>query len=147
MGTASSGVAIYGPERAQNTKDMAKFSELICFDYNFLPNTKIDLIFWQLIYNFPNLSIAILVNHIIGHECPCHNGQYCRMAIIATIVLYCIVIICFYIQVKNTFITAKEWHPPPPAQEIIQGFSDLIWPISFGLAWRLAVFQFSSLLH
>ena len=45
MGSASSGVAIYGPERAQNTKDMAKFSELICFDLNFLTNAVINLIF------------------------------------------------------------------------------------------------------
>ena len=45
MGSASSGVAIYGPERAQNTKDMAKFSEPICFDHKFLPNAVINLIF------------------------------------------------------------------------------------------------------
>ena len=68
MGSASSGVAIYGPERAQNTKDMAKFSELICFDHNFLPNAVINLIFGQVIYNFSNLSIVILVDHILGHK-------------------------------------------------------------------------------
>ena len=38
LGSACFGAAIYGPESAQNTKDMAKFSELICFDHNFLPN-------------------------------------------------------------------------------------------------------------
>ena len=42
MGSASSGVAIYGPERAQNIKDMPKISELICFDHNFLPNAEIN---------------------------------------------------------------------------------------------------------
>ena len=59
MGSASSGVAIYGPERAQNTKDMAKFSKLICFDHNFLPNAVINLIFQLVIYNCPNLLIDI----------------------------------------------------------------------------------------
>ena len=44
MGSASSGVAIYDPECAQNTKDMAKFSEPICFDHNVLPNAKINFI-------------------------------------------------------------------------------------------------------
>ena len=52
MGSASSGVAIYGPERAQNTKDMAKFPELICFDHNFLSNAVIKLIFPQVTYPF-----------------------------------------------------------------------------------------------
>ena len=45
MGSAYPGVAIYGPERAQNTKDMANFSELICFDNNILLNAVINLIF------------------------------------------------------------------------------------------------------
>ena len=35
LGSASFGIDIYGPERAQNTKDMANFSKLICFDHNF----------------------------------------------------------------------------------------------------------------
>ena len=63
LGSASSGGAIYGLERAQNTKDMAKFSELICFDHNFLPNAKINLIFQQMIYTFPNLSIDTHIGH------------------------------------------------------------------------------------
>ena len=32
MGSASSGVAIYGPKHTQNIEVMAKFFELICFD-------------------------------------------------------------------------------------------------------------------
>ena len=63
MGSAYTGVAIYGPEGAQNTKDMAKFSELICFDHNFLTNAKINLIFQQMIYTFPNLSIDTQIGH------------------------------------------------------------------------------------
>ena len=77
-------MAIYGPERAQNTKDMAEFSELICFDHNFLPIAVINVNFRQVIYNFPNLSIDILVDHILGHKWSCHNGHYSRMAIMAT---------------------------------------------------------------
>ena len=42
LGSASSGVAIYGPERAQNTKDMAKFYEPICFGHNYLHNTVLN---------------------------------------------------------------------------------------------------------
>ena len=53
------------------TKDVATFSELIDFDHN-----------KRVIYNFPNLSIDILVNHIIGHKWPSHNGHYCRIALI-----------------------------------------------------------------
>ena len=59
-------MAIYDPERAQNTKDMADFSELLCFDHNFLPNAVIILIFWPVIYNFLNRSIDIFVDHILG---------------------------------------------------------------------------------
>ena len=77
-------MAIYGPERAQNTKDMAKFSEPICSDHNFLPNTVINLIFGQVIYTFPKLSIDILVDHILGHKWSCHSGHYSKMAIMAT---------------------------------------------------------------
>ena len=76
LGSACSGVAIYGPERAQNTKDMAEFSELICFDHNFLPIAVINVNFRQVIYNFPNLSIDILVDHILGHKWSCHYGHY-----------------------------------------------------------------------
>ena len=78
------GVAIHSPERSQNTKDTAKFLELIYFDHNFLPNAVINLIFGQVIYTFPKLSIDILVDHILGHKWSCHNGHYSKMAIMAT---------------------------------------------------------------
>ena len=74
MGSASSGVAIYGPEFAQNTKNMAKFSELICFDHNFLPNAVINLIFQQVIYNFLNLSIDISFDMFSTIIMAVHNG-------------------------------------------------------------------------
>ena len=74
MGSASSGVAIYGPERAQNTKDMAKFSKLICFDHNFLPNAVINLIFQLVIYNFPNLSIDISFDMFSAIIMAVYNG-------------------------------------------------------------------------
>ena len=63
LGSAYPGVAIYGPERAQNTKDMAKFVELICFDHNFWPNAVINLICWQGIYTFPKLSVDTHIGH------------------------------------------------------------------------------------
>ena len=59
LGSVYPGMAIYDPEYAQNTKDMANFSKPICFDHNFLPNAVIYLIFQLVIYNFPNLSIDI----------------------------------------------------------------------------------------
>ena len=74
MGSASSGVAIYGPERAQNTKNMAKFFELICFDHNFLPNAVINLIFQLVIYNFPNLSIDISFDMFSAIIMAVYNG-------------------------------------------------------------------------
>ena len=80
-GSAYPGVAIYDPERSQNTKDMVNFSKLLCFDHNFLPNTVINFIFWPVTYNIPNLSKDTLV----GHKRSCHNGHYSRMAIMATI--------------------------------------------------------------
>ena len=63
---------------------MAEFSELICFDHNFLPNAVINVNFRQVIYNIPNLSIYILVDHILGHKWSYHNGHYSKMAIMAT---------------------------------------------------------------
>ena len=54
------------------------------FDHNFLANAVINLIFGQEIYNFPNLSIDIFVDHILSHKWACHNGHYGRMAIMAT---------------------------------------------------------------
>ena len=68
----------------KDTKDMAKFSKLICFHHNFLPNEVINLIFWPVIYNFPNRSIDVLVDHILDHKWSCYNGHYSRMAIMAT---------------------------------------------------------------
>ena len=70
----------YGLEQAQNTMDMAKFSKRIYFDHNFLPNAVINLIFQLVIYNFPNLSIDILVNHILGHKWSCHYSKMATMA-------------------------------------------------------------------
>ena len=67
MGSAYSGMAIYGPEGAQNTKDMAEFFELICVDHNFLPNAVSNLIFGQVIYTFLNLSIDTHIGHNYGH--------------------------------------------------------------------------------
>ena len=51
-GSAYPRVAIYSPERAQNTKDMTDIFELICFDHNFLPNAVINLIFdmWSTLF-------------------------------------------------------------------------------------------------
>ena len=66
LGKAYPRVAIYGPERAQNTKDMAEFVELICFDHNFLPNAEINLSFGQVSYTFPNLSIDTHIGHNYG---------------------------------------------------------------------------------
>ena len=56
---------------------MAKFFELICFDHNFLPKAVTNFIFWLVIYNFPIISLDILVDHILVI-----NG-HAKMAIIA----------------------------------------------------------------
>ena len=40
LGSAYPRVAIYGPEGTQNTKDMAKFSELVCFGDSSCTNHK-----------------------------------------------------------------------------------------------------------
>ena len=53
-------MAIYGLERAQNKKDMAEFSELICFDHNFLPNAVINLIFDMMVLIQLNLSLGLV---------------------------------------------------------------------------------------
>ena len=79
LGRACFGLAIYGPEPAQNTKDMANFSELICYEHNFLPNAVMNLIIWPVIYNFPNLSIDIMADHILGHKWSCPNGHYWKI--------------------------------------------------------------------
>ena len=74
LGSVWFGVAIYGPESAEDTNYMAKLSELIGVYHNFLPNAVINLSFWLVIYNFPHLAIDILVDHILGHKWWCHIG-------------------------------------------------------------------------
>ena len=50
--------------------------------YNFLFNTDINLISWQVNYILPNLSIDTHIGHIHNHKWSGHNGHYGPFSVI-----------------------------------------------------------------
>ena len=68
------------PSIFRNTKEIPKNTKenlyRFCFGHNFFTNAAINLIPWQVIFIFIDLSMDTVLGHFHGHLWSGHNGHY-----------------------------------------------------------------------